>query len=500
MNKKIILLLIVLLMFVASCKKKEYTYIFKDADGTILKQETAPAGSTINYPSNPQDVVDGEYTTKFVRWSRSDEILNEDIVFTAVYETIVNQYTYTFYDSDRKTIIKQETTDFGNDIIYPDDPPSKEFEGYSMIFNGWSSSEKILLRDIDIYAKYKRVNEVYKITFIDYDENVISTYDIEFNDYVRPEDDPNTSINPDNYYKFLGWVDVETNELFDFNNQITKDYTFKPLNESGEYGTLSLSESGISILGDSISTFYMESSKINSMYSGHNEYYYPIYCQEVSSANLTWWYQAILGVNAKFLVNNSLSGSSAYGSTTKAGQSYTRLKALGNKGTPNIIFVFMGVNDNVNGHTIAQIEDAYRMIIEYIQQNYVAKVNDKYIKPVIYLFTYGYTAYSGYNFTNERRLAVNQKFRDLADEYGENVRLFDIDKFITVDNYKDCLYDSLHYNVYGMKLVADNLIAQLKEDYHENNNAGRIRTIKREKVYIFLQNNDTKFSKRKEEE
>ena len=39
----------------------------------------------------------------------------------------------------------------------------------------------------------------------------------------------------------------------------------------------------ISFLGDSITTFYSSSSPVNSLYSGENQYYYPIYSGDVKT-------------------------------------------------------------------------------------------------------------------------------------------------------------------------------------------------------------------------
>lgn len=463
-----ILFIVLLMMLLISSCGKSYTYTFVDRDGNIIKQETIKSSDKIIFPEDLADIVDGEYTYHFTGWSSNETKISKDITIRPLFDMIVNKYTYTFYDMDRKTIIKQVTAEYGDTIIYPDNPSTKQFEGYQMVFNRWNNNETILLGDTVFYATYKRVNDIYTITYLDYDNELFSKESIEYMNYAKGEKDPNTSIDKTKYYKFLGWIDQNTNELFDFNTQITKNYTLKPLNESGEYGTISLKDAGISILSDSISTFYDASSSVNSIYHGTNEYYYPIYSTDVKSVDKTWWYQAITGVGATLFINNSLSGSAAYGASAKAGQSYTRLSLLGAKGKPNIVFVYMGSNDNVNGHTIAQIESAYRVIIEYINENFVDKKGDYYIKPIIYLFTNGYSAYSGYEYTEDRRLQINKLFTDLAKEYGDNVRIFDLASVVTKDNYIECLNDSLHYNAYGMKLIADSLVAQLKTDFGEN--------------------------------
>ena len=180
--------------------------------------------------------------------------------------------------------------------------------------------------------------------------------------------------------------------------------------------------------------------------------------------DLTWWHQTYTQLNLKLGVNNSWSGSAAYGSGNSAGMSEARLKTLADNGTPNIVVIFLGTNDNVNGHTVTNLETAYINMIEYISENYVDFSNNTAKIPYIYLFTNGYSAYSGYNYTEERRLEYNEMFKKLANTYS-NVRIFDLAKYITSDNYSSYLGDSLHYNADGMKLISDKLVEQLTNDF-----------------------------------
>ena len=123
----------------------------------------------------------------------------------------------------------------------------------------------------------------------------------------------------------------------------------------------------ISILGDSLSTFYSEDAVLTSVYQGDNEFYYPRYSQTIKTVDKTWWYQVIKNNDFELLVNNSLSGSSAYGSSNKAGMSKERINSLFEKGNPDIIFIYLGTNDIVNGYTNTQFEEALRTIINKIK-------------------------------------------------------------------------------------------------------------------------------------
>ena len=474
MRKKIgILLIIFILLFVSACKKdnnndnskgyKLNVYYDDKYGNLVIENKTEYDISTLDkYTEEHRKVIGFSYDKK-TPITENIISLTKDTDIYALWE--YDQYTYTFYDSDRTTVIKTITTNYGSTIEYPNNLKDQTFENYKLVFKGWSRTDTILTNNMKFYPVFERINEKYTVTYHNYDDTVLETFTVEYGNYVRELDDPNTEIPTDSFYHFDGWFDEEGN-LFDFDQQISANVDLYPQITTGEYGTTSLEDATISVLGDSISTYYSPSSPINSIYHGDNQFYYPRYSSTVTSVEKTWWYQTISGVNAKFGINNSLSGSCAYGSTG-AGQNPARLKNLGIKGVTNIVLVFLGTNDNVNGFSVEEVTSAFKAIIEYIQANYVEKRDNIYIKPIVYLFTLGYSAYSGYNYTDAKRLAYNDAIRSMATLY-ENVRIFDLATYITADNYSQMLGDSLHYNATGMSFVSEKLISKLKSDFGVN--------------------------------
>ena len=65
-------------------------------------------------------------------------------------------------------------------------------------------------------------------------------------------------------------------------------------------------------------------------------------------------------------------------------------------------------------------------------------------------------------------------FKKLANTYS-NVRIFDLAKYITSDNYSSYLGDSLHYNADGMKLISDKLVEQLTNDFSKTKKVSKQR-------------------------
>lgn len=140
----------------------QYSLIFKDFDGTILKQERVDYGSVVEAPMIPQ--VEG-YTDKGWNLNIPETMPSQDIMFEVV--RIINQYTLTFKDFDG-TILKQETVDYGSVVVAPSIPA---VEGYT--FDRWNSvlPQTMPAQDVTIVAE--RTIQVYSIRFIDWDGTVL---------------------------------------------------------------------------------------------------------------------------------------------------------------------------------------------------------------------------------------------------------------------------------------------------------------------------------------
>lgn len=126
-------------------------------------------------------------------------------------------------------------------------------------------------------------------------------------------------------------------------------------------GTNIFAKKTISILGDSISTYegYIPSENLS--------YYTGINCG-VSSVNQTWWKRLIDAFGMRLKLNNSWSGSrvSLTNGTESAG--ITRASNLGDN--PNVIIVYMGINDFNNEVPLVDFRSAYETMIDRIKTTY----------------------------------------------------------------------------------------------------------------------------------
>lgn len=456
------------LLFLFSCNigvTKTYTVTINY--GNNFKNESFSLSNGEKLPDSVKKSTEAQYVKHFIDESDQsifefETTVSKNYNLTAVWEYY--KFTVNFFD-DSNNIILSYDAPYGSEVVYPENPYKEGGDHYSYKFNKWNITPTTVTKDLNIVARFTKVWDEMSVTLLDVDGNIMTIEYCDYNGYINTFNEPIFEKDSDKYYRFLGWFDQETNEQFDFDKSVTKNIILEPRYDIYNLEETTLEDATISFLGDSISTFYDGSNNPQSYYGGHNQFYYPIYSATVKSYADTWWYQTYNSLGLKLGVNNSWSGSAAFGHSSSAGSSTERLKTLGENGTPNIVVIYLGTNDNVNGHTVANLRQAYVQIIEYITTNYVIFENDTAKIPYIYLVTNGYSAYKGYNYTEERRLEYNALFKELSNEY-QNVRLFDLASIITKDNYSECLGDSLHYNAYGMKLISSSFVKQLKEEFN----------------------------------
>ena len=238
--------------------------------------------------------------------------------------------------------------------------------------------------------------------------------------------------------------------------------------------TVDLSGKTISILGDSISTFSGISNNATDTNNtiGGNAVYYPKY--EIDNSSETWWAQTAEATGMEMLVNNSWSGSRVLSGN---GAAYnTRCVQLHdntgeNNGThPDVIAVYIGINDFNAGSTIGTFEnlsDIYTEEEGYITPETVAqayaimvhKMTEMYDNSDIFLFT---LPANGTNKNTELLAKYNNVIKDIAESFDCYV----VD-LANIEGYDYATYtsDGLHPNELGMDLITDLFVRTLKGVY-----------------------------------
>ena len=214
---------------------------------------------------------------------------------------------------------------------------------------------------------------------------------------------------------------------------------------------VNLSGKYISVLGDSISTYdgYSNDCVNGNSTIGNNAVYYPLSYGGMTVDD-TWWKQLIARANANLLVNNSWSCSTVTGGVISSGNG-ARAKNLhcdiGNNAgrTPDIIIVYLGINDFDAGISIEQFSAEYCGMI--------GEMSEAYPEAQIYCLNLPYRAGAD----SERLTEFNNSISVCCERY--DYRLVDVyANTWTQINYERYLIDGLHPNSLGMDLITNELI------------------------------------------
>ena len=127
----------------------QYTVVFKDYDGTVLKTQVVGHQEDATPPTAPERAG-----YEFVGWSGSYVNVTSNQVVTAVYRDITKDVCVVVFKDYDGSIIKTETVEIGQNAVAPLAPTRS---GYRFI--GWDKSYDGVTEDIEIVAMYERIIE-----------------------------------------------------------------------------------------------------------------------------------------------------------------------------------------------------------------------------------------------------------------------------------------------------------------------------------------------------
>lgn len=288
---------------------------------------------------------------------------------------------------------------------------------------------------------------------------------------------------PDNYggYQFFATINYKTfgkwhdrSPIEDGGYFFICEWETPDADNSDRY--IDLEGLSLSIIGDSISTYSGVSNDKNSNTTiGSNAVYYPK--NDINSADETWWKQTAAYTGMNILVNNSWSGSRVLNGT---GLAYTnRCVQLHcdtgvNAGkTPDVIAVYMGVNDYSAGNACGSFTD--------LDQIYSKK--DGYITPTTFAEAYAIMIHKMVSEYGDAEVFIltipayaGAKDMELLDNYNAEIRkiadYFDchIVDLAAIDGYDYSKYtssDGIHPNEAGMDLISEIFATELKTVFGE---------------------------------
>ena len=424
--------------FIAQYKevKRKYTVKFLNHDESVLKEESVEYGSLPTAPATPTKADTDEFSYEFVGWDKEVVAVTGDVTYTAKFEQTKRKYTYKFVNFDG-SVLKEDKVDYGTLLTIPAIPEKPETAEFSYEFIGWDKEVVAVTGDVVYTAQYREVKRQYTYKFVNFDGKVLKSETVDYGTLPTAPANPSRTATKEFTYTFSGW----DKEIV----AVTGDVVYTAVYQSTvkEIKYTELAGKRISILGDSISTFYQDGSPMNSYYGQVGRFYYPTYCQDVRTVDKTWWGQLINNTNMILGVNNSWSGSTAVGTDESAGCSDARINTLIQNGNPDIVILYLGTNDLCSGFSVESFIAAYEMILSKIYNLCATQV---------YVCTLGYTEYTGMKYTEEGRIAYNKAIRAFAEKH--NLGVIPLDEYVQEDNYKLYLNDYLHYKYKGTTLLS----------------------------------------------
>ncbi|MBQ7646871.1 MAG: leucine-rich repeat protein, partial [Clostridia bacterium] len=182
----------------------DYTVTFKNYDGSVIKTTSYHYGDEVTVPAAPSRPSDSIYTYTFKSWDKEVTKVTGSTEYTATYDSAYIEYTVKFVDYD-DTVLSEKTYHYGDTVTAPANPTREKDGEYTYTFSGWDKDIKACYGDETYRATYTTDENVYTVTFKNYDNSVISVKTYHYEDNVTIPEAPKKASDNMYYYVFTGW-------------------------------------------------------------------------------------------------------------------------------------------------------------------------------------------------------------------------------------------------------------------------------------------------------
>ena len=162
-------------------KLNQYTVKFVNYDGTVLQSETLDYGTTPSFKGeNPSKTSTSQYSYTFTGWDSNISIVTGDVVYTAVYSSVVNSYNVSFVNDDN-TVLQTNNVAYGEIPVYSGATPTKEATAeFTYTFAGWSPTISAVTGAQTYTATFNSVKNQYEIIFENEDGTELQRSDVTY--------------------------------------------------------------------------------------------------------------------------------------------------------------------------------------------------------------------------------------------------------------------------------------------------------------------------------
>lgn len=183
-----------------------YTVTWYNYDGSFLYQDYFKAGDTPVYAHDtPTRDATVENTFAFSGWTPEITKVTNNASYRATYETAARQYEVKWFDNSRN-LIYSEMVDYGARLEFKGELPTKASDtSHDYVFSGWSA--EYCNGNTSVYPSFETKTRQYKITWCNYDGEVIKEEMVDYGTRPSYEGDTPTR-NPEGAtsYSFGYWT------------------------------------------------------------------------------------------------------------------------------------------------------------------------------------------------------------------------------------------------------------------------------------------------------
>ena len=188
-------------------EKRQYTVNWVNEDGTPLLSETYAYGDMPQYTGDqPQKAGTPQYSYYFDTWYPEITRVTGNATYTATFTQVTNYYVITWKNWDGRTIKTDIMAPYGSMPSYSGQTPTKPSdETHDYTFSGWLPEFTPVTGNQTYTAQFAESDRKYTIQFVNVDDEVISTQQLEYGATVTVPNDPTYTEDNLNDYYFSGW-------------------------------------------------------------------------------------------------------------------------------------------------------------------------------------------------------------------------------------------------------------------------------------------------------
>ena len=192
----------------------KYLIKFVDEDDNVLDSAEFEYGTKPVYNgSEPTKLATAQYTYTFAGWSPEVVNVEGEATYTAQFSSTVNKYLITFEHEDG-TVLQSGEIEFGQLPVYVGETPVKTATAqYTYTFDGWSPKVVSVAGVATYTAQFSSTVNKYSITFVNYDNEELQSYDLEYGSIPGYNGQtPTKPATAEETFTFVGW-DKEFNPV-----------------------------------------------------------------------------------------------------------------------------------------------------------------------------------------------------------------------------------------------------------------------------------------------